>query len=131
MPRRMTTTREDTRKAMKNVSYESLTAGWLMQDGWQVFTPLLDNGHSTDLLLSDGPHYHRVQIKTIEASSDDQYIQNKWKDSDLDVVVVFARNSDWGYVMPAFASNRRRLNSKGHQKFQKNKNEFLKAFHKV
>lgn len=131
MPRRLTATKEGTRKAMKNVSYESLVAGWLMQDGWHVFTPLLDNGHSTDLLVSDGPHFHRIQIKTIEASADDQYIQNKWKDSDLDVVIVFARNSNWGYVMPAFTTNRRKLNFEGHQKFQNNMKDFLKAFHKV
>lgn len=131
MPRRMTATKEGTRKAMKNVSFESQVAGWLMQDGWQVFTPLLDNGHSTDLLVSDGPHYYRIQIKTVEASGDDHYIENKWKDSDLDVVVVFARNSNWGYVMPAFTTNRRKLNFEGHQKFQNNMKEFLKAFHKL
>ena len=131
MPRRLTATKQGTRKAMKNVSYESLVAGWLMQDGWQVFTPLLDNGHSTDLLVSDGPHFYRIQIKTIQASGEDQFIQNKWKDSDLDVVIVFARNSNWGFVMPAFTTNRRRLNFEGHQKFQNNKKDFLKAFHKV
>ena len=25
-----------------------------MQDGWQVFTPLLDHGHKVDLLITDG-----------------------------------------------------------------------------
>ncbi|MCP5347253.1 MAG: hypothetical protein H7A04_10400 [Pseudomonadales bacterium] len=131
MPRRMTATKDGTRKAMKNVSFESQVAGWLMQDGWQVFTPLLDNGHSTDLLVSDGPHYYRIQVKTVEATGDNHYIENKWKESYLDVVVVFARNSNWGYVMPAFTNNRRKLNFEGHQKFINSKNEFLKAFHKL
>ena len=131
MPRRMTVTKEGTRKAMKNVSFESQVAGWLMQDGWQVFTPLLDNGHSTDLLVSDGPHFYRIQVKTIEASSEDQYLINKWKESDLDVVIVFARNSNWGYVLPAFTTNRRKLKSEGHERFQNTKKDFLKAFHKL
>jgi len=131
MPRRMTATKDGTRKAMKNVSYESQVAGWLMQDGWQVFTPLLDNGHSTDLLVSDGPYFYRIQVKTVEASGDDHYVSNKWKDCDLDVVIVFARNSNWGYVMPAFSTNRRKLNHDGHQRFQNGKNDFLKAFHKL
>ena len=131
MPRRKTATKDGTRKAQKNVSFEMLVAGWLMQDGWQVFTPLLDNGHSTDLLVSDGPSFHRVQVKTVEASGDNHYIVNKWKDSDLDVVVVFARNSNWGYVMPAFSPNKRKLNYEGHEKFENNKKNFLKAFHKL
>jgi hypothetical protein len=38
-----------------------------MEDGWQVFVPLLDHGHKTDLLVSDEPNYYRIQIKTIEA----------------------------------------------------------------
>ncbi|GJM12652.1 MAG: hypothetical protein DHS20C12_10550 [Pseudohongiella sp.] len=96
-----------------------------------VFTPLLDNGHSTDLLVSDGPHYYRIQVKTLEASGEEHYVQNKWKDSNLDVVIVFVRNSNWGYVMPAFTSNRRKLNHDGNQRFQNNKKEFLKAFHKL
>jgi hypothetical protein len=40
----------------------------LMQDGWQVFSPILDHGHQTDLLISDGPNYYRMQIKTVEAT---------------------------------------------------------------
>jgi hypothetical protein len=131
MPRRKTVTKDGTLKTLKNVSYESQIAVWLMQDGWQVFRPVLDDGHRTDILVSDGPHYYRVQVKTVEASKEDHYIDNKWKDSNVDVVVVFARDSDWGYVMPAFSQNRQKLNFDGHQKFVCNKQEFLKAFHKV
>lgn len=66
MPRRMTATKGGTHKALKNSSFESLVVSWLMQDGWQVFTPVLDNVHQTDILISDGPNYHRVQVKTVE-----------------------------------------------------------------
>lgn len=131
MPRRLTATKEGTHQALKNISYESIVISWLMQDGWQVFTPILDNGHQTDILISDGPNYHRIQVKTVEACGDDHVIENRWKDSNVDVVVFFARNSNWGYVMPAFKENKRKLNFDGHQKFHENKNEFLKAFHKL
>ena len=68
MPRRMTTTKDGTHQVLKNSSFESLVVSWLMQDGWQVFVPILDNGHKTDILISDGPNYHRIQVKTVEAS---------------------------------------------------------------
>jgi hypothetical protein len=43
---------------MKNMAFESTVVSWLMHDGWQVFLPILDHGHKTDILISDGPHYH-------------------------------------------------------------------------
>jgi len=131
MPRRMTKTKPGTHQVLKNSSFESRVISWLMQDGWQIFTPILDNGHQTDLLISDGPNYYRIQVKTIDAKSDVQYVENKWKESNVDCVIFFARNSNWGYVTPAFTENRRKLNSDGHVKFQQSKKEFLKAFHKV
>jgi hypothetical protein len=131
MPRRLTTTKDGTLQTLKNTSYEMKVVGWLMQDGWQVFTPVLDNGHSTDILISDGPNYHRIQIKTVDAASEDQWVENKWKGSHVNVVIYFARNSSWGYVARAFSTNREKLNAEGHIKFADNKNEFLKAFHKI
>ncbi len=131
MPRRLTATKDGTLQTLKNTSYEMKVVGWLMQDGWQVFTPVLDNGHSTDILISDGPNYHRIQIKTVDAASEDQWVDNKWKDSHVNVVVYFARNSNWGYVAPAFSTSRKKLNDEGHIKFEDNKKEFLKAFHKI
>jgi hypothetical protein len=80
-----------------------------MYDGWQVFLPILDHGHQTDLVISDGPNFFRIQVKTVKPTGEDHSLQNSWKDSDVDVAVVFARNSNWGVVGPAFESNRRRL----------------------
>jgi hypothetical protein len=131
MPRRKNKTKDGTHQVLKNCSYESIVISWLMQDGWQVFTPMLDNGHCTDILISDGPNYHRVQVKTIESNGDDQVIDNKWGNSNVDVVVYFARNSNWGFVMNAFDEKKRLLNHQSHQKFEKSKKEFLKAFHKI
>lgn len=129
MPRRMTATKNGTHQALKNSSFESMVVSWLMQDGWQVFTPILDNGHQTDILISDGPNFHRIQVKTVEASGDDHVVENRWKESHVNVVIYFARNSNWGYVAPAFPENKRKLNHSGHIKFVQGKNEFLKAFH--
>lgn len=80
-----------THKAMINSAYESRVVSWLMQDGWQVFLPVLDHGHQTDILISDGPNFYRIQIKTVEAGSDSHIIYNKWKDSHVDLVIYFAK----------------------------------------
>lgn len=130
MPRRLTPTKPGTHQALKNTSYESIVVSWLMQDGWQVFLPILDHGHQTDLLISDGPNYYRIQVKTIEASGDDQVVQNCWENSNVDVVIYFARNSNWGVITPAFTEKRRPLNHEGHRKFLEGRKEFLKEFHK-
>ena len=131
MPRRKTATKAATHQAMKNASYESKLVGWLMQDGWQLFSPVLDHGHKTDVLISDGPNYYRIQVKTIAAKSEKHIVENQWENSNVDVVVFFARNSNWGYLTPAFTEKKKALNSRGHYRFQKNKNDFLKAFHKL
>ena len=131
MPRRMTNTKSGTHQVLKNSSFESMVVSWLMQDGWQVFTPMLDNGHQTDILISDGPNYHRIQVKTVEATGEDHAVENRWQDSNVDVIVFFARNSTWGYITPAFQQNKKKLNSDGHQRFNQTRKEFLKAFHKL
>ena len=131
MPRRLTQTKSGTHQALKNTSFESMVVSWLMQDGWQIFLPVLDHGHQTDLLISDGPNYYRLQVKTIEATGDNHEVMNCWKDSNVDVVVYFARNSNWGVITPAFKENKRKLNHEGHRKFIQNKKEFLREFHKL
>lgn len=131
MPRRLTATKTGARNAMKNVSFEQMVVSWLMQDGWQVFTPILDHGHKTDLLISDGPNYHRIQVKTFDNTAKNQVVENRWEDSNIDVVIYFARNSNWGFVGPAFKEKKRRIDHPENHRFQRNKTEFLKAFHKV
>lgn len=131
MPTRKTTTTDAAAKFMRNCSYESLCATWFMQAGWQVFLPLLDHGHKTDLLVSDGPNYYRIQIKTIEAQDEQTEVVNKWKGGSVQFVVYFAKNSNWGYVIPAFKSNRKKLDAAGGQKFEQKRDSFLKAFHSL
>jgi hypothetical protein len=129
MPRRKTQTKDGTRRVLKNIAFESRVVGWLMEDGWQVFIPMLDNGHQTDILISDGPNYFRIQVKTIEPKGDNHVVQNCWQGSCVDLVIFFARNSTWGVITPAFAEKKRCLNHEGHRKFQQSKKDFLREFH--
>lgn len=129
MPTRKVPITEAAAKVMRNCSYESLCATWFMQGGWQVFVPLLDHGHRTDLLVSDGEEYYRIQVKTIEAQYEHTEVVNKWKGSSCRYVVYFAKNSNWGYVIPAFTTNRKKLDAAGGIKFEQRKVSFLKAFH--
>jgi len=101
-----------------------------MHDGWQVFLPILDHGHQTDLLISDGPNYYRIQVKTVEVGKD-HVVHNVWKGSDIDYVIYFVRNGEWGVIAPAFPENRRKLIHDEHQRFEKNSKSFLKAFHLI
>ena len=102
-----------------------------MYDGWQVFLPILDHGHRTDMVISDGPNYFRIQVKTVEAKGEGHILTNTWKDSDVDIIVVFARNSNWGVVGPAFSTNSRRLNHEDNYRFNNSRKDFLKEFHNL
>ncbi|CAA0126098.1 Uncharacterised protein [Halioglobus japonicus] len=130
MPIRKTKTPEGTHQTLKNMSYENGLVSWLMYDGWQVFSPVVDHGHKTDILVSDGPNYHRIQVKTIDAQSEDHIIENRWEGSHVGYVIYIARNSTWGYVMPAFEEPRRPMNHSAHKRFlHQDRKSFLKAFH--
>lgn len=131
MPTRETPHKVGTRKFLKNVSYEPLVAAWFTQAGWQVFTPLFDHGHQTDLLVSDGPNYYRIQVKTTELGSDKREIENLWHGSDVHYVVLFAQNSNWGFVFPAFEEKKRRLKDTEGERFALNPASFMKAFHSL
>lgn len=131
MPRKKTSIKSATHAVMKSVSFESMVAAWLMKDGWQVFIPLLDHGHKTDILISDGPNFYRIQIKTIKAVCDSDMVQNCWQNSHVDLIVYFATNSNWGVIAPAFTEKKRPLNHKQHIKFQQRERDFLRSFHQI
>jgi hypothetical protein len=132
LPKRTTKTPDGTHQALKNTSYENTLISWLMYDGWQVFAPVLDHGHKTDILISDGPNYHRLQVKTIEAQGEVHVLENRWEGSNVDFVIYIARNSTWGYVMPAFSESKRPMNHESHRRFlYHDRKSFLKAFHTV
>lgn len=102
-----------------------------MQDGWQVFLPVLDHRHQTDILISDGPSYFRIQVKTVEARGEDHVVHNAWKGSNVDIVICFARNSNWGVIAPAFSDDSRPLNHETHRRFAQDRKEFLREFHQL
>lgn len=132
MPRRLDPIPEGMKQTLLNTSFENQVVTWLMQDGWQVFTPILDHGHKTDVLISDGKRYFRIQIKTVDANKGKkQEIFNVWGECKIDFVIYFARNGEWGFIVPAFYENKKVLNDPEHKMFLLKKNEFLTAFHMV
>ncbi|KLU01615.1 hypothetical protein RISK_006331 [Rhodopirellula islandica] len=130
MPVRKTTILAATHQTLKNIAVESLIASWLMHDGWQVFRPMLDHAHKTDLLISDGPHFHRIQVKTFEKKKGQEFT-NCWSPCPVDYVVFMVRNGNWGVITPGFTEKRRPIDHKEHRKFEKKKRDFLCAFHQI
>lgn len=132
MPRRLTQIPDGMKQQLLNISFENQVVTWLMQDGWQVFTPALDNGHKTDVLISDGQQYFRIQIKTVDANKGKkQEVLNMWGDCKIDYIIYFARNGEWGYIAPAFSETKKQLNAPEHKMFLFKRNEFLTAFHTI
>lgn len=129
MPKRTKGLTNANARLHKNHSYELLVATWLMRAGWQVFTPLLDAAHAVDLIASDGPKSYRLQIKSFESQDEHRSVPNVWKDKHIHYVIYFAQRSNWGYVCPAFATNRKRLDDPSHKRFQQNPKSFMAAFH--
>ncbi|MGI9282426.1 MAG: hypothetical protein ACR2PX_22745 [Endozoicomonas sp.] len=68
-------------------------------------------------------------MKTVEASGDDHTVHNQWSESNVDVVVYFARNSNWGVLAPAFTEKKRSLKHSEHRKFMQDRKDFLREFH--
>jgi hypothetical protein len=62
----------------KNISYETLAASWLLNDGWDVFMPMIDHGLKTDFVISDGDTFYRIQVKSIVSDYESTVVENKW-----------------------------------------------------
>jgi hypothetical protein len=86
----------------RNTSYETLAASWFTFDGWEVFIPATDHDMKTDLLVSDGLNYYRIQIKTVDTIDDTILVNNMWRDKKIDYVIYFSTQSTWGYIAKAF-----------------------------
>ncbi len=129
MPKRTTGLSEANARLHKNHSFELLVATWMMNAGWQVFSPLLDAAHGVDLIVSDGPNSYRLQIKSVASQDEHCQIQNVWKGQHIDFVIYFAQRSNWGYVCPAFTTNQKRLDDAAHKRFERSPKSFLAAFH--
>lgn len=73
----------------KNVSYETLAAGWLSGGGWEVLMPLVDHGKKTDLVVADDSNYYRIQIKTIDTNDENIMVENMWGKSMWTMSFIF------------------------------------------
>jgi hypothetical protein len=112
----------------KNTSFETLAASWFTYDGWEVFVPVIDHDMKTDLLVSDGVNFYRIQIKTVESADESHFVENKWGDAKIDYVIYFSKNANWGYISTPFKKRRKRLNSPDNIKFHQHHKPFIKAF---
>lgn len=71
----------------------------------------------TDLLVSDGNNFYRIQVKTVESHDESHVVGNKWGDTKIDYVIYFSRTENWGYILKPFNQRRKRLNSAGSIRF--------------
>jgi len=115
----------------KNTSFETLAASWFTFDGWEVFVPMIDYDMKTDLLISDGKNFYRIQVKTIESCDENHIVENKWGNADINYVIYFSRNDNWGYIAKPFKERQKRLNSPEHIRFHQHHKPFIKAFEKI
>lgn len=118
-------------KHYENISFETLAASWLLNDGWEVYQPMIDHGMKTDLLIADGHKYYRIQIKSLESNDENAIVENKWGDADIDFVIYFSKKGDWGYITKPFKQRTKPLKSKGHIRFHKAQQPFAKAFESI
>lgn len=85
----------------------------------------------TDLVVADDNRFYRIQVKSLQSSSENVVVENKWRGVKIDYVVYFSMEAEWGYITPAFREESRPLNSPGHIRFHKHPTNFLKAFKKM
>lgn len=130
MPVRQTALKEQTLSQYKNHSYEFLLLSWLLSNGWDASMPSLDIYAKTDIQILDGRTVYRIQVKSLDSANDNIVVDNKWDDADIDYVIYFSRNAEWGYIIPAFKEKRRNLKSDNHIRFHQHPTNFLKAFSK-
>jgi PD-(D/E)XK endonuclease len=131
MPTKNSNLKQQTLAAHKQLSYENLVAAWLMGDGWEVLIPAIDHGKKTDLVAADDTNFYRIQVKSIGSDNESVKVENQWKGVKIDYVIYFSRVGEWGYIMPAFQENSKRLNAAGHIRFHAHPTNFLKAFKKI
>lgn len=117
-------------KHFKSISYETLLASWLLQDGWEVFMPMIDHGMKTDVLISDGHKFYRIQVKSIECSDENTVVSEQWRGVDIDYVVYFSRVARWGYITLPF-KGRRKVNHHEHLRFHQDPTNFCKVFNRA
>ncbi|MCH4248593.1 MAG: hypothetical protein LKF82_12330 [Acinetobacter populi] len=125
MPIHQRALKEQTLIQYKNHSYEFLLLSWLLMGGWEASKPSVDLGLKTDVQVSDGRTLYRIQVKSLDSIDDNIIVENMWGDVDIDYIVYFSKNADWGYITPAFKEKRKQLKSSNHIRFHQHPKCFL------
>ncbi len=117
-------------KHYKSISFETMLAGWLLQDGWDVFMPMIDHGLKTDVLISDGENYYRIQVKSLDSNDENTRVKDQWHGANIDYVVYFTRCGNWGFIASPFKGTRR-VNHQEHVRFHQHPKNFARAFRRA
>ena len=92
-------------KHYKSISYETLAASWLLNDGWETYLPLVDHGMKTDLIIADGNSFYRIQIKSVDSKDESIVVENRWNDAAIDYVVFFRGKGIGATLLPRSRKN--------------------------
>ncbi|KIO36316.1 group I intron-associated PD-(D/E)XK endonuclease [Shewanella sp. cp20] len=130
MPIKQTQAKPETAKFYKSISFETLAASWFQMDGWEVFLPMADHGSKTDLVISDGSSFYRIQVKSLDTHKENVIVQSQWDGVDIDYVLFFSRYGQWGYITQPF-TGKVKLNQKGHLRFHQNGKNFNRMFARI
>jgi hypothetical protein len=114
----------------QSISFEIVLSGWLMNAGWEVFSPMIDHGSKTDIVISDGPNFYRIQVKSVDPDHENRVYDSQWENSRVDYVIFASRCGNWGYIAPAYLGSRK-INHPEHIRFHQNVRNFAKAFEQV
>lgn len=133
MPIKSTALPKEHQRQYTNISFEQYAARLFLADGWEVFNPAIDHGRKTDLLVSDGQVFYRIQVKSLDTTDENVVVKNQWNNSDttIDYVIYFSKRGNWGYIIKPFKSNQKRLNNACGVRFHKHEKNFAQAFAKI
>jgi hypothetical protein len=93
--------------------------------------PMIDHSQKTDVVISDGSAFYRIQVKSVESNDEAIVVENKWGDVSSDYVIYFSRTGNWGYIAQPFSQQKKRLNAPEHIRFHQHQKNFVKAFEQI
>ena len=135
MPIKKTTTKRATKEnqvTMLNLSWEHQLAAWLLRDGWEVFMPLTDVGQKTDIAISDGTRFYRIQVKTVISDTFSTKLKNSWggKDPLCDIVLIILKGCGQGICLDPLKNKSSEINLSTAigERFKQDYKNFIAAF---
>ena len=122
MPKKITNRSIPAKRYYKNVSFETLVAVGLLMMVGKFFFLWLTMIWKTDVLVSNGGKFLRIQVKTVDTNDESCCVENKWGEIDINYVIYFSKISNWGYIAKSIN------NSTEHIRFHQHAKSFIKAF---